>query len=144
MTYSLNLQIDLKTRQKFSKVSNLLTLKEFSKIVIPEEKRESVEFFEYEESPEGKGWKTSLRVLEHGGKTLHEYGYLEESMQNDETYKLNEEEQSIDTDSYVSYAKDHQFGVPERKVPVREFAGLTKNSIAKIKINYSNLFKFND
>ncbi|WP_113673491.1 phage virion morphogenesis protein [Vallitalea guaymasensis] len=100
------------------------------------------ERFKRSESPEGKKWKKSIRVKNHGGKTLIQKGNLRSIYK-----KVSEEGVAIGTNK--KYARIHQKGgiikIRSRRVrikmPKRPFLGISTEDEAEIKATLQEVMK---
>lgn len=140
--FNFSLELSDNSKNTLNAFEKKLKVDFFAKIVIKELKKESNSFFNKEEDPDHIFWIPSNRVIKKGGKTLHDTGFLEESMQKNETYII--EGNSILVKPNVFYAKFNQFGTKNKngsiRNPRRRFSGLTNESkehLKNIAKNYS-------
>ncbi len=89
--------------------------------------------FRTQKSPEGKQWKDSIRVSQHGGLTLSDTGRLKNSIRS----RANISGFAVGTN--VIYARTHQLGENGRTITAKTSSGLRFRGINGNWVNKKNV-----
>ncbi|MDR2024028.1 MAG: phage virion morphogenesis protein [Hungatella sp.] len=111
--YSIRLEGDVRALMKRLKFFSEIDKKHINAALAESVRESTLERFTTEKDPEGKKWKTSIRVAQNGGKTLTKSAIMKNSI------KGKSDASGFAVGTNTIYASTHQLGAKGRRITIR-------------------------